>query len=983
MKKSRLLVAFLVFSSALLLTLAYIPEARATTLYVGGMGPANYTAVQDAIDNATAGYTIYVYNGTYYENVVVDKPLSLVGENRDTTVIDGGESDTVVSITSDWVNITGFTLTNGGLETVNPGINLGVVNNCSITGNTVTYNGYGIRIRGSGHVVANNTVNNNTYGIVLSWASNNSLSGNSMNRRGILIEGQALEHFASQTIDVSNTVKGKPIRYWKNVIGGTIPTDAGQVILANCTNVTVKNQNISDVTMGVRLGFSSNNAIVNNTISNCTWGIFLGASNDNLIEHNVISSNSYQGIRLDSSRRNNISQNALLDNYGTHVDLFTGSHENVISENTLSNGARCFDIYESHNNTVAHNNASHCRVCGVRVMYSDGTKITNNTLPSEFDMIGLHESDNTIIVDNVGSSTQNGGIGVGNSVHATLHNNTVIPGGMAIGGTLLEHWNTHIIDTSNTVNGKPVYYWKNLSGGIVPLGAGHVTLANCSNVTIEGQNMSDGYVGMEAGFSPNTTIANNIATNEDNGIYVYSSNGSQVSNNTVLGGGWGITISLSEFNTVSNNTASDNRRDGIVSWYAGWNTIHNNTVSGNGWYGIEIQHSNRNIISENEVTSSGREGLTIQSSDSNKVFNNTIFFNPGIGIGVYYSDGNRLYHNNIIENGNQAYDHFGFNPWWDSYPNGGNYWSDYTGIDQRWGPNQDQPGSDGIGDTPYVIDADSRDAYPLMSPTRKMKPRPPGNLRADLLELQNVTLTWSLSPDDLSGFMSVVNYQVYRGTAYDSEGLMYQLLATLPNGTSVYTDNYSGEGNPNSYFYRVCAVDQFGNLACAGNQAAKFTRPLMKGSNLISIPLIQSNESIETVLQTVKWNRAWSYDSLSQEWKSYMKQKTYKGNLSNVNHTMGLWVNVTEDSNLTVAGIVPTQTTMHLHKGWNLVSFPSFDTANTVAALKAEIGATRVEGYDLVPPYFMRVLGDFEVLETGYAYWVRVNAAVDWIVEVS
>jgi len=56
------------------------------------------------------------------------------------------------------------------------------------------------------------------------------------------------------------------------------------------------------------------------------------------------------------------------------------------------------------------------------------------------------------------------------------------------------------------------------------------------------------------------------------------------------------------------------------------------------------------------------------------------------------------------------------NVWNDGYPSGGNYWSDYTGVDEKSGPNQDQPGSDGIGDTPYFIDGYNQDRYPLMYP---------------------------------------------------------------------------------------------------------------------------------------------------------------------------------------------------------------------------------------------------------------------------
>jgi len=66
------------------------------TLYVGGSGPGNYTSIQDAINDASDGDTIFVFNGTYYENVIIDKSVKLVGENRNTTVIDGGKKKTLL-----------------------------------------------------------------------------------------------------------------------------------------------------------------------------------------------------------------------------------------------------------------------------------------------------------------------------------------------------------------------------------------------------------------------------------------------------------------------------------------------------------------------------------------------------------------------------------------------------------------------------------------------------------------------------------------------------------------------------------------------------------------------------------------------------------------------------------------------------------------------------------------------------------------------
>ena len=73
------------------------------TYYVGGSGPGNYSSIQDAIDDAFDGDTVFVYaySSPYYENVVVDKSINIIGENNETTVIDGSGSGNTVSILSD------------------------------------------------------------------------------------------------------------------------------------------------------------------------------------------------------------------------------------------------------------------------------------------------------------------------------------------------------------------------------------------------------------------------------------------------------------------------------------------------------------------------------------------------------------------------------------------------------------------------------------------------------------------------------------------------------------------------------------------------------------------------------------------------------------------------------------------------------------------------------------------------------------------
>ena len=90
-----------------------LPTPRGNWLYVGGSGPGNYTRIQDAIDNASDGDTVFVFNGTYFESLNVWNGILLCGQDRDSTIIDGSHStENVITITSPNVCIKGFTIRN-------------------------------------------------------------------------------------------------------------------------------------------------------------------------------------------------------------------------------------------------------------------------------------------------------------------------------------------------------------------------------------------------------------------------------------------------------------------------------------------------------------------------------------------------------------------------------------------------------------------------------------------------------------------------------------------------------------------------------------------------------------------------------------------------------------------------------------------------------------------------------------------------------
>jgi parallel beta-helix repeat protein len=139
-------------------------------IYVDDNGSADYTKIQDAINAANDGDTVYVYSGTYYENVVIDKIINLVGEDETNTVIDGQELADVITLSpsSNWVNITSFTIQNSGYEQFRDGIDVNSDYN-TIAGNIIKNCEHGISLNFWAHNcrISSNTIKDNIYGVMV------------------------------------------------------------------------------------------------------------------------------------------------------------------------------------------------------------------------------------------------------------------------------------------------------------------------------------------------------------------------------------------------------------------------------------------------------------------------------------------------------------------------------------------------------------------------------------------------------------------------------------------------------------------------------------------------------------------------------------------------------------------------------------------------------------------------------------------------
>jgi len=370
----------------------------------------DFATIQEAINDPDTldGHTILVDAGTYYEHLVVDKSISLIGENRTTTIIDGNLRRTGFHVISDDVNVSGFTIRNCGYPQGGPygGVHLNSSDNCRISGNTINNCYFGIQpdsssnntisnntfsdcyhaiggaeMSGSNQHIFNNLISNSSFGIYLRdssksiiydniilnsrtlsinllYSSNTILANNNMsnNTSGLQVSGWSLSHFF-HNIDVSNTVDGKPVYYLINhsdliIDPSTFPA-IGYLGIVNSTNLVIKNLDLTKSGQGLLLAYTTHSTIMHLNTSFNSEGIDMFGSSYNTITDNRITSNRV-GINLNYGCKNNTISNNTISETKTAIQMFN-SDDNIFRHNDISGNHYGIVSNTCYRNTIYHN----------------------------------------------------------------------------------------------------------------------------------------------------------------------------------------------------------------------------------------------------------------------------------------------------------------------------------------------------------------------------------------------------------------------------------------------------------------------------------------------------------------------------------------------------------------------------------------------------------------------------------------------------
>ncbi len=421
--------------------------------------------------------------------------------------------------------------------------------------------------------------------------------------------------------------EGDVYSFTDSIFNQTIYVERSNIIIDGCGFTLEGTRKASGVYLPQRMKYVT---IKNLTLTNCYYAINLDFFAENItITGNTITNNDF-GIRIRRNSGNEIVGNNITNN-GYGIQLLNRANYHILVDNNIVNNTWGIFVYISRYATLRNN--------------------------------FMNSNENSLVISGTGEQ-------------ADL-------------STQLSYF-IHDIDTSNTINGKPVYYWVNQKDRIVPSDAGYVGLINCTKITVQNLTLSNLYLGVLLVFSTNSVLRDNDIRNCSIGMRLWYAH-----NNTFIG------------NFLSGNELGILNTGGLSI-----NIIGNQILNAD--KGIELRCSNCSVLGN--IIANNTYGLRLLGYSNNSIIKNN-FMDNNYALSIHESHNNTFFHNNFINNTNQVLDAamnqnipFYFIPFsrniWNNASEG-NYWSDYNGTDND---------GDGIGDTAYFLYEKNQDNYPLMTP---------------------------------------------------------------------------------------------------------------------------------------------------------------------------------------------------------------------------------------------------------------------------
>ena len=485
-----------------------------------------------------------------------------------------------------------------------------------------------------------------------------------------------------------------------HTVQGTGAENSWAIWLWNRNNVTIRNVEVADFSFGISLYYSTNITLRGNAASNNEYNFGVGGDDMSEFIHDIDTSNTVDGkpvyYLVDEA-------DAIIDAQTNAGTVYLINCNNItVKDLTLTKNLHGISLVNTAGSTMENTTASANMYGLILDMTSDNNTISgNNISTNNYYGLALTGSSNNNIIS-------------GNNITDNPHD-------------MLLHGSS----SNNTVHGNHVA--KSTYG---------LRLYACNNNTISGNTIAENtlYGVRLVSSSHNSFSGNNITANNGHGIWLHESSGNNISGNDIAYSTYGITLEHS-----SNN-----------------NSIAENNVTNNEWWGVNLyESSNNNGILRNNVADNEEDGISLDmSSSNNSIHGNNVasnmyairlWYSPNnsisennigsneYGIYIRQSSENAFYHNNFINNLHQVYMYASMpgetppiNAWDDGYPSGGNYWSDF--VDRY--PDAKEIDGSGIWDTPYSIDENNQDNYPLLEPYSPL-PRTIDELKSEIEELSS------------------------------------------------------------------------------------------------------------------------------------------------------------------------------------------------------------------------------------------------------